>query len=114
MESQEKKTKREIIDFDIDLAQEVLKSGIGRIITKSGYEIKILLWDSVTSEMYPIVGSNEELNLGIVRNQYSEKGRSSLYNGHNLRLVQIAKDYEHVIEVFEEDDINYKIRQYDL
>ena len=101
-----------IFEFDKDFAKEAVATRLGRIITKENREVIIESWESKVS------GSPE----CSIRGYLSDTGNHFYWTDEGKlahvvpdpRAWAVAKDYELVIEVFEEDNINYKIGQYDI
>lgn len=101
-----------IFEFDKDFAKEAVATRLGRIVTKENREVIIESWESKVS------GSPE----CSIRGYLSDTGNHFYWTDEGKlahvvpdpRAWAVAKDYELVIEVFEEDNINYKIGQYDI
>lgn len=101
-----------IFEFDKDFAKEAVATRLGRIITKENREVIIESWES------KVPGSPECSIRGYLLdtgNHFYWTDEGKLANVvPDPRAWAVAKDYELVIEVFEEDNINYKIGQYDI
>lgn len=101
-----------IFEFDKDFAKEAVATKLGRIITKENREVIIESWESKVS------GSPECSIRGYLLDTgnhfyWTDEGKLA-HVVPDPRAWAVAKDYELVIEVFEEDNINYKIGQYDI
>lgn len=101
-----------IFEFDKDFAKEAIATRLGRVITKENREVIIESWES------KVLGSPECSIRGYLLDTgnhfyWTDEGKLA-HVVPDPRAWAVAKDYELVIEVFEEDDINYKIGQYDI
>ena len=101
-----------IFEFDKDFAKEAVATRLGRIITKENREVIIESWES------KVPGSPECSIRGYLLDTgnhfyWTDEGKLA-HVVPDPRAWAVAKDYELVIEVFEEDNINCKIGQYDI
>lgn len=101
-----------IFEFDKDFAKEAVATRLGRVITKENREVIIESWECKVPEM-PECSIRGYLTDTGNHFYWTEEGKLA-YVTPDPRAWTIAKNLELVIEVFEEDDINYKIGQYDI
>ena len=101
-----------IFEFDKDFAKEAIATRLGRIITKENREVVIESWECKVPDMPECSIRGYLLDTGN-HFYWTDEGKLARVVP-DPRAWAVAKDYELVIEVFEEDDINYKVGQYDI
>lgn len=101
-----------IFEFDKELAEEAVATRLGRVITKENREVVIESWECKVPDMPECSICGYLIDTGN-HFYWTDEGKLA-HVVPDPRAWAVAKDYELVIEVFEEDDINYKIGQYDL